>query len=286
MPITWKGVVAPNFGASNLIGSGAVKGIGDALDKINIFKNIQTDRAAAADTARAEEDRALTNARIKQQMGLATAAEGRTVSEFGQTQLQDKNKAAITKLLFEAGPDANINQIIQKYAADPANKVTGDFLTSAFDIADIATKPTTAEAAAAKTAAADTLARSKITAAALKHVNEKEIEQIKLDKAPLDLSDITPDIKGRKGVWEWDATSQARFKSVVGSFEGKIPNKQLKALAKSFREDDGDWDEDSFSAAARELAGEVKAADLGLTIDNTGAFTGDTIPGTSNINFR
>jgi len=87
MPITWKSVVAPNFHSSNVAGLGATRGIGEALNKINIFKNIQQDRSDAYDTGVTEEQKAfdrvgdeLTNANIRQQMGFDVTGEERAVA--------------------------------------------------------------------------------------------------------------------------------------------------------------------------------------------------------------
>ena len=56
MPLTWKNVNAPSSSSVGTSGSiAAIKGMSDALDKMNIFKTIQQGISDRYDTARAEE---------------------------------------------------------------------------------------------------------------------------------------------------------------------------------------------------------------------------------------
>lgn len=104
MPITWKSVSAPQFGASNVLHANAIKGMRGALDKMNIFKTIQQNRSDATDTATLEEQRAfdrigdelantgtgLSNQRIKQQLGFDVNAEDRATEQARLSNLKDE----------------------------------------------------------------------------------------------------------------------------------------------------------------------------------------------------
>jgi len=85
--ITWRSVAAPSF-RGNAANVAAIRSMGNALNKANIFKTISQDRSDAFDTATQTEQDAfkresdiLTNDRIKQQMGLATSQESRAAED-------------------------------------------------------------------------------------------------------------------------------------------------------------------------------------------------------------